>query len=264
MCLILCCQARATGPALEDVYERLYSFDFERAASLLDQMESTGSAHDPMVSATRAALLLFSEMNRLGILSSEFFNNPDEELRKVDIEPSEDLRRRLFASIGETRNRAGESPAEPDAQFALALADGIEANYSAFILKQRLKALPLAKQSHRSALRTLELDPENADAHLMLGINQYVLGAMPFFLRWFISFEGIEGGKDLAIERLRRVAASGRYLGPYAQIMLATIYIREERYREALAVTRSLAEQFPENDLFQRELRELQSTNADS
>ena len=36
-------------------------------------------------------------------------------------------------------------------------------------------------------------NPEFADAELTGGACEYLLGSMPFFVRWFVRFDGVEG-----------------------------------------------------------------------
>ena len=137
------------------------------------------------------------------------------------------------------------------------MAAGLECNDSVLIEKKRLHALPLAKLSHRHALRTLEIDPDYHDARLIPGLSEYVVGSPPFFAEWFVRFEGVEGSKTKAVADLARGAGSGRYPGSYARILLAMIHIRERRYAAARAITAELAAGYPSNHLFQTELERL-------
>jgi predicted Zn-dependent protease len=50
------------------------------------------------------------------------------------------------------------------------------------------------------------------------------------------------------------VAQRGRYYGPFAQILLSVIYMREKRPREAEKLLAGLIVEFPENPLIRREL----------
>ncbi len=245
---------------IDRAFGHLYAFEFQRAHATLDLAEEN-QRNRALLHAARAAVYLFSEMERLGILASDFYRDRGEKLRRKDFSPSPAVRERLFASLTEARDlaleRLEESPQDAEAHFSLALAAGVECNYAVFVEKQRMSALSLARESHRHALNTLKADPEFRDAHLVTGLNEYVIGSLPFFLRWFISFENVEGDKDLAVEVLEDVSRSGRYLDTFAKMLLATIHIREKRWEAARQVTSELAAEFPGNELFRRELERL-------
>ena len=76
---------------------------------------------------------------------------------------------------------------------------------------------------------------------------------MPFFVRWFVRFEGVEGQKSAAALKLERVATSGRYLGPFARILLAIVHVREKQNDRALKVLQGLSRDYPGNPLFRAE-----------
>jgi hypothetical protein len=53
------------------------------------------------------------------------------------------------------------------------------------------------------------------------------------------------------------VAEKGRYLKPYAKILLANAALRDDKRPEAVRLLKELAAQFPGNALFQEELKKL-------
>jgi hypothetical protein len=258
--VIVFCGGMAAAESFDRAFNHLYSFRFAGAHASLDEVRQA-RRQDPMFHAARAAVYLFSEMDRLGILESEFYRDRGEKLKRMKLVPSPSIRESLHASLAETRELAEArlrlNAGDADAHFALALASGIECNYAVFVEKRRRQALPLAKDSHRNAMKTLAVDPGYLDAKLVTGINEYVMGSVPFFVPWFVRFEGIEGNRRRGVESLREVAKSGRYLNTLAKIVLATIHIREERWADAWRVTNELVIEYPENPLFRKELGKL-------
>ena len=108
-------------------------------------------------------------------------------------------------------------------------------------------------QAERQSLRLLKSHPTFADAELTGGACEYLLGSMPLFVRWFVRVDGVEGQKSSAAPKLERVAASGRYLGPFARILLAIVHLREKQPFRSLAILRALSREFPQNPLFRSE-----------
>jgi hypothetical protein len=92
------------------------------------------------------------------------------------------------------------------------------------------------------------------DAYMTFGTVEYVIGSLPFFLRWFIRFDQVSGSKQKGIEDLELVARRGRYYGPLARMMLAVIDVREKRPEKAEELLAGLVAEFPQNPLFRQEL----------
>ena len=103
-------------------------------------------------------------------------------------------------------------------------------------------------------MRLLEVEPSFHDALLTTGVNEYVLGSLPFFVKWFVRMDQVKGSKEKAIENLELVAEQGRYLGPFARILLALICLREGQPERSAELLRDLARDFPENPLMKKEL----------
>ena len=99
----------------------------------------------------------------------------------------------------------------------------------------------------------MALNPPDYDAHLTLGMVEYVVGSMNAFFRLFVHFDQIKGSRQQGAEHLKLVAEHGRYYPPMARILLAVIYLRDKRPEAALPLLTDLAREYPENPLLQRE-----------
>src|SRR5262249_3113589 len=104
------------------------------------------------------------------------------------------------------------------------------------------------------AQQLLRLDPKFYDAYLTSGISEYMVGSLPFFVRWFVHFENINGDKKRGVERLGLGSREGRHFKPFSKILLATNPVREKRPRDAQRFLVELAHEYPENPLFRKEL----------
>ena len=92
------------------------------------------------------------------------------------------------------------------------------------------------------------------DAYLNFGSLEYIVGDLPFFIRWFIRYDGVHGDKRRGVEQLKLAASRGRYYGPFARILLVVVSLRERKLEDAKALLAGLVEEFPENHLFRKEL----------
>jgi hypothetical protein len=245
---------------VEAAFLRLYNFDFPGAHALLDR-EIQRSPQDPLPLNVRAAAYLFAELHRLKILEVDFFSDDDRVVDRRKLKPDPAVRDRFFNSIVEAERLANgtlsSKPNDRDALFALCMATGLETDYAALVERRRFGSFSLSKQNQVYARKLLALDPPVYDAYLTFGTVEYVVGSLPFFLRWFVHMEQIRGSKEAAMEDLERAAKRGKYYGPLARMMMAVIHIREKRPRQAEALLNGLALEFPENPLFRRELGRL-------
>jgi len=66
-------------------------------------------------------------------------------------------------------------------------------------------------------------------------------------------FGGIHGDKKLGMEQLKKTIDSGRYLQPFAKILLALAARREKQNTVAQRLLRELSEEYPESPLFATE-----------
>jgi hypothetical protein len=246
-----------TSTPIGQAFVRLYNFDFSGAHAILDQQ----IRQDPEFAlsySVKAAALLFSELHRLKILQMDFFEDDDKVVDRRKLVPDPAVRAEFFRLIDVARQksaaRLASHPEDREALFATCMSSGLVTDYAALVERKRFNSFTLAKQTQVYALKLLTLKPPYYDAHMTMGSVEYVVGSLPFFFRWFIRIDQIEGSKEKGIEHLQVVAQRGRYYGPFAQILLSVIYLRENRPRDAERLLAGLFAEFPENPLIRREL----------
>src|SRR5262249_4344354 len=118
---------------------------------------------------------------------------------------------------------------EPEALFALTLAAGMESNADMMLKKQHLESLKRLKEANEYAKRLVAEQPDADDAYVALGSANYIIGSLSGGTRFMLWFGGIHGDKKLGMEQLRKTIASGRYLRPFAKILLALAARREKQ-----------------------------------
>ena len=84
-----------------------------------------------------------------------------------------------------------------------------------------------------------------------------MIGSLPFFVKWFVHFDNVDGSKTKGVERLKLVAREGHYFRPFSKILLSIIALREKRPRDAQNFLADLAHDYPQNRLFRKELGKL-------
>jgi len=243
--------------ALKRAYARLYNFDFKGAQEILDRQRQV-DPQAPILVATKAAAYLFSELDRLRILELDFFSDDEKVVDRRKLIPDPAVRQRFLLAVEESDKlanaRLASKPDDPDAILALCMTTGLMTDYAALIEKRRFGSFVLAKKSHIWARKLLDLNPPVTDAYMTFGTAEYILGSMPFFVRWFVHMDQVEGNKKKGMDELELVAKEGKYYGPFARMLLAVIAIREKRPRDAESLLAGLATEYPENPLIRKEL----------
>lgn len=244
--------------AIDRAFRRMYAFDFPGSLAILDEA-ARGDPDNPLIPAVRASTYLFMEMDRLKILEMRFFlhdNNLVDGSAKLLPDPQ--VRARFMAALDDTRRRAtarlAAHPDEVDALFAMCLAAGVETDYTALVERRTWRSMKLAPAALVYAKKLLARTPPFHDAYLSFGALEYIVGDLPFFIRWFAHYDGIEGNKRRGIEQLKLTARHGRYLGPFARILLVVVSLREKKLEDAQSLLDGLVQEFPENPVLRKEL----------
>src|ERR1700739_2098981 len=254
--------AFTTVPELSAGFELLYQQKFDEARQAFVNWESLNSG-DPFGEAAVAACYLFEELDFQGVLSSEFFLNEKKFLHGIDGEPDPERMRHFHEALARARQlakvRQKENPDDGEALFALTLAAGMESDAEAILLKKHMNGLKRMKEANKYAECLLANYPDATDAYIALGIANYIIGSQSAGSRFALWFDGIHGDKKLGMEQVARAAANGRYLGPFAKIILALAACRENQAALAQKLLRELIEQYPDSELFASEYAKVSS-----
>jgi hypothetical protein len=121
---------------------------------------------------------------------------------------------------------------------------------------EALKDTTAARKMHK---RVTELDPEFVDAKLTQGVNDYIVGSLPFQWKMFGFLGGFRGDKQRGIRTLKEVAEQGRVNRADAMVLLAALYLREKRPDDAIPVLKELTQEFPKNPLLKVELEKAEA-----
>lgn len=269
--LLLAHTAGLAEPAFAEItsdpgYIYFYNNEFDRAIAYYEQQVKAHPA-DPDQYNHLAQSILYREMLRDGALESQLVtgNNPFLRRSKMEISPQDKERfnncvdRALELSEAALRK----NPRDIAALYPLGVSHGLRANYLFLVEKAWLDALREAVAARRANERILAIDQNSIDAHLILGLDKYIVAGLPFYMRVVGSMGGFHGDKEGGIRDLELVSRKGIRNRYDAQILLAVLYRREHCPEKALPLLRSLAQIFPHNYLFQFEQVQMFSDAGD-
>ena len=252
-------------PELSAGFDLLYEQKFAEARQTFASWESR-NLEDPFGEVAVAASYLFEELYLQGVLTSDFFLNEKRFLHGIGGKPDPER----MSHFGEALTRARElakvrqriNPNDGEALFALTLAAGMEADAESILQKKHLDGLKHMKEANKYAESLLAGYPDAVDAYIALGIANYIIGSQTAGARFALWFDGIHGNKKLGMEQVAKTAENGRYLRPFAKILLALAACREKQLALTQKLLRELSEQYPASELYASEYAKVSSLSV--
>jgi hypothetical protein len=250
----------SSSASLDTGFRQMYDLQFDAAHRTFGEHQRMNPA-DPMGPVSDAAAYLFAEFDRLHILESELFVDDEKFDKRSKVTASPNVKNAFDVEINKANSlidaALAKNPKDANALFARVMVYGLSSDYTSLIEKRDLKALSLAKQGRTIAENLLAIDPNCYDAYIAIGIENYLLSLKPAPVRWFLKMTGAQTDKELGIEKLKLTASKGRYLQPYARMLLAVAALRDKDVNHARSLLQGLASEFPRNHLYASELAKL-------
>lgn len=205
-----------------------------------------------------ATTILYQELNRLGMLETSAFRGDNKFLIEEKPKPDPEAKKRFLGALAEARRLAEagltKNPKSKPALFVLSQNHALDANYLFMIDKSYIGALRAGNKARKYSDELREVDPQYVDAYLVAGVQEYVVGSLPWAVRALVAFGGIHGSKEKGRAWVERVAEDGANLRTEAKVLLALLYRRERRPLDAAKVLEELIKQFPRNYVLRLEL----------
>jgi hypothetical protein len=260
-------RAQSADEILDQSYRAMYNLQFDEA------MKKAGDARalapeDPLPWMAQACAVLFREFDQLHILTSEMFTSDEKFSSRSAHNWDPPLRREFDDALGNAEKLAQQRLARDknDAKglFAMTIVNGLRADDAALIGKKNLTALSYTKTANGYAERLLSRAPDYYDAYVATGMGKYLIGGKPAPVRWVLRLGGLKGDQEEGLRELRMTAEHGRYLKPFATILLAFDDLRHKDRTEARKKLAWLREQFPNNSHFPEEMAKLDHPPAET
>jgi hypothetical protein len=247
--------------SIDKGFHEMYNLDFPGAHKTFEAWEKM-HPDDPLGAASNAATYLFAEFDRLHILEFDVFteNQKLQDFEKL-LDPAVKLAFESELAKADTIATAilARSSNDCNALFARMLSDGLRADYAGLLEKRKVAALEFLKSSRSAAEKLIAVDPEYNDAYLAIGLENYVLGLRSAPSRFVLRLTGAQTNKEKGIANLKITAEKGHYLAPYARLLLAIAYLRDQDRTTAKKLLAELVRDFPQNRRYQSELARLRS-----
>jgi len=238
-------------------HDYFYNLEYEEAIEanrhLIEQ-----NPEDPIAYTDLAASILYKELLRLGKLETKAFKDDNQFLEWDKPEPdpkaAEEFQKALLQGRNVAEARLKKKPRDPRALYALSTNYGLEGNYKFMVQKAYIGALRSGNRADKHSRQLIKTNPEFVDGYLVAGTHEYVIGSLPWAIRYMVAIGGIRGSKKKGERYVSLVAREGDLARDAARALLILLLRREKRALEAVEVVKGLIRDFPRNYLMHLEL----------
>ena len=253
-------------PQVKQAYHAFYLLDYPQAVADFERFHQEHPG-DPQATAMLLNAVLFQELYRQDLLDTTFYANDGFLTGKHATQEDPKRRDQIFAladeAVREADWRISKNPKDVDALYARGWARSLKCTYIAMVERGFGSGFRLATKAKDDCQRVLQLDPNYVDAKLVVGVYEYVVGALPFPFKILIGFAGITGSKKEGMQLLRDDAQRGLATSVEARTVIALFLRREGKYKPAIDVVRTLEQQYPRDFLFRLEEANLRKDDCE-
>ncbi|HTV04915.1 MAG TPA: tetratricopeptide repeat protein [Acidobacteriaceae bacterium] len=240
-------------PLVQEGFRYFYGMNYVAAQGVFRRVEAAHPA-DPIATDYILYVTIFQELFRLDLLDTTFYANDGFLTGKhtvvEDPKVRDEVKGLAQKAIDQANAELKGNPNDVNALFARGWGRSLEAVYVALVERGFGSALKLALGAKNDSEKVLQLDPNYVDAKLVVGVYQYVIGALPFAFKLLIGFAGIHGSKTEGLATLQDAANRGVITSVEARTVMAFFLRREAKYQQALAINASLVAEYPHDFLF--------------
>jgi tetratricopeptide (TPR) repeat protein len=256
----------AQEPVVAEGFDHFYNLEFEQATADFEKAIAQ-NPHSPDLHNHLAQTIVFREMYRDGALESELVSGTNSFLRRPKLNPAPETEKRFLDEIGKAMGlseaRLAKNANDTGALYALGISYGLRSDYYWVVKKAWHDSLKDATAARRLHNRLSELEPHNVDARLVEGLDDYIVGSLPWGWRMLGFLVGIHGDREKGIRTVQDVAQNGQLNRVEAEIFLGALYRRENQPRQAIPLVADLIQRFPRNYILRLELSQMYSMAGD-
>lgn len=243
---------RPADPLNAAAFEHFYNMDYERSIrefnEILQRHPDNPDAINHLLNAT-----LFRELYRIGALNAGEYANDSfvsAHHRAADPHACDQIKSLVQKALALEEKRVSANSKDANALYSRGVTRAQFATYTALIEHAWFSALRNALGARHDHEKVLDIEPDNVNAKLIVGIHNYVIGNLPWGVKAASSVVGLGGNKEKGLEYLKAAASSNTETSIDAKIVLVVFLRRERRYDEALQILRALQPDYPHNILF--------------
>lgn len=250
-------QNAAANDLLAIANDHLYNLEYDAAQKYVESFLAE-NPNDLRALNLLPIVLVRQEMFRQGLLEASMYDDEGDVYKPEKVPMSPQFESAFKAAL-ERAQKAAEArlsadPKDKEAMYWLGITYGTRGTYDFTLRRAYRDALGDGKQAVKLHKNLLELDPTFTDAKMIVGVNNYVIGSLPWYWKMLASLTGARGDRKRGLEQIRDVAENGNYARDDARVLLALLYSREGQREQTIRILLELTKLYPRSYLLQQEL----------
>jgi len=231
-------------------FDQIYSLDYQDAFRTFSDLRSRNPNHPapPLYLASVVWLRELFDRNELDLdkfIAHTYFTKPS--ARQMAAED----RKAFFNYLNECERLCNavlkKDPKNAEARYFLGSMYGVLGAFAITIDRSYSDAFSKGKKAYQHHLELIEQRPDFYDAYMSVGLYEYVVDNLPWYIKWVAVIVGYRGSQERGFEYLTRAANKGIYAADDARVLQMVLYMREKRFADAFANVRTLHAKYPKN-----------------
>lgn len=228
--------------------DHYFNREFEEAVQWFGELVED-EPEDPTARFLLGKALFYRELHRLGMVGTSAFGHDREYNKFVKPKPDPKTGTLIRETLEKGRllceQRLQTRPEDKEALYTLARVLAVRSGFEFMVRKAYFKALGTGRAARAVSYRVGKFHPDFVDGLLVAGLDEYILGSLPWAVRTLIALSGYRGNRRKGEAIIAHVASEGTVSRDEARVLYALVHRKERRYAEAAAAFHSLATDFP-------------------
>ena len=231
-------------------FDQIFDLDYDEAFANFESLAAEYPNHPgpPLYMATTIwleELFLRQDLELDKFISPSYFDQPSGQT----MAPAE--KARFNELIADSRQLCEallqDRPDDRDARYFLGALHSIMGSFAITIDRSRTGAFRHGKKAYRYHIDLIEEDPGFYEAYMTAGVYEYVVGSLPWYLKFIAAIGGYRGSKKRGFEYLSLAVDKGQFVSDNARRVQLVLLVREKRYEDALRSLHHLKSKSPKN-----------------
>ena len=233
-------------------FNQMFNLDYEEAIETFRSLRE-GYPQHPAPPLYLGILTWLKELLDRQDLDLDRFIAPGYFTKATDHEMASVRREAFFGHLSESqklcRNILAGQPTHADARYFLGTSLGVLGSFAFTIDRKKVRALRYGKKAYGYHRDLVKENPDFYDCYLSVGLYEYIVGNLPWYIKWLAAIAGYSGSAKRGFEYLELGAAKAQYVADDARVLLMVLHVREKRHDKALSIARTLHQKYPRSFL---------------
>jgi tetratricopeptide (TPR) repeat protein len=251
-------------PQTDTAFDHFYNMDYDRATQEFEKIVEK-HPNDPFAVNHLLTSVLIHDLYDTGAMNTGDYANDSfigRTPRPTDTKIKDRIKELVRRAEALEEQELKTNSKDVNALYCRGVTRAQFSVYTGLVERAWFSALRNAVGARHDHEHVLELDLDYADAKLVVGTHNYVIGRLPWSVKVAAALAGLSGSAEKGLDYLREVAKSDGENSVDAKVVLTLFLRREHQYDEALGYMNDLSAKYPRNHLFLTEVANLQRASG--